>query len=95
MPWRNRRCVWKRGPAAEHTSPSGKAEREERLLQLADALAQLSADERTALELRYMQEQPLSLVQIAQQLGRPSDKAVAGLLARGLAKVREILSEPS
>jgi len=81
--------------AAEHTSPSGKAEREERLLQLADALAQLLDDERTALELRYMQEQPMSLVQIAQHLGRPSAKAVAGLLARGLAKIREILREPS
>ena len=81
--------------AAEDTSPSGKAEREERLLQLADALAQLSDDERTALELCYMQEQPMSLARIAQQLGRPSAKAVAGLLARGLAKIREILSEPS
>jgi RNA polymerase sigma-70 factor (subfamily 1) len=81
--------------AAEQTSASGKAEREERLIQLADALAQLSEEERTALELRYMQEEPMSLAQIAQYLGRPSAKAVAGLLARGLKKMRRVLREPS
>jgi RNA polymerase sigma-70 factor (ECF subfamily) len=80
--------------AAENTSPSGKAEREERLIQLADAFAQLADDERTALELRYLCEPAWSLAQIAEHLSRPSAKAVAGLLARGLEKLREILRDP-
>jgi RNA polymerase sigma-70 factor (ECF subfamily) len=79
--------------AAAQSSPSVKLQREERLIQLADALAQLSEDERTALELRYLREHPLSLAQIAQHLGRPSAKAVAGVLARGLEKIREVLHE--
>lgn len=80
--------------AAEHTSPSGKAEREERLIQLADAFAKLADDERTALELRYLQDPAWTLTQIAEHLSRPSAKAVAGLLARGLEKLREDLREP-
>jgi hypothetical protein len=35
----------------------------------------------------------LSLADIARQLNRPSAKAVAGLLARGLAKLRELLRD--
>lgn len=81
--------------AAEHTSPSGRVEREERLVQLADAMARLSDDERTALELRYLYEQPLTLAQIAEQLERPTAKAVAGLLSRGLEKIRGALREES
>lgn len=80
--------------AAENTSPSGKAEYEERLIQLADAFAKLADDERTALELRYLSEPAWSLAQIAEHLNRPSAKAVAGLLARGLEKLREVLRDP-
>jgi RNA polymerase sigma-70 factor, ECF subfamily len=67
---------------------------DEGLLRLANALARLPKDERTAVELRYLQEEPMPLAQIAQHLGRPSAKAVAGLLARGLEKMRRLLREP-
>ena len=81
--------------AAEQSSPSQKVLREEMLLHLAEALARLSDDERAALELRYFQEPPWSLTDIARHLNRPSAKAVAGLLARGLAKLRELLRDDS
>jgi RNA polymerase sigma-70 factor (ECF subfamily) len=79
--------------AADQTSPSGTAERDERLLLLADALTRLADDERIALEMRYLQEPPASLSEIAQRLERPTPKAVAGLLARALEKLRSILHE--
>jgi RNA polymerase sigma-70 factor (ECF subfamily) len=79
--------------AAEQSSPSQKVQREEMLLRLAEALAILSDDERASLELRYFHEPPCSLADIARQLNRPSAKAVAGLRARGLAKLRELLRD--
>jgi RNA polymerase sigma-70 factor (subfamily 1) len=81
--------------AAEHTSPRGKAQRQELLIRLADALGQLADEERTALELRYLCEPALSLPEIAKQLNRPTAKAVAGLLARALKKLRATLSDES
>jgi len=81
--------------AAEQSSPSRKVQREELLLQLTDALSRLSEDERTALELRYLQEPPWSLEEIAKHLNRPSAKAVAGLLARGLKRLRGLLRDPN
>ena len=81
--------------ADEQSSPSERAMRQELLLQVADALAGLPADERTALELRYLQEPPWPLAEIARHLGRPSTKAVSGLLERGLAKLRKVLREPT
>ena len=81
--------------AAEQSSPSQKAQREELLLQLGDALSRLAEDERTALELRYLQEPPWSLADIAKHLNRPSAKAVAGLLSRGLEKLRGLLRDYS
>ncbi len=81
--------------AAEQPSPSQKVQQEERLLQLSDALSRLSEDERTALELRYFQESPWSLADIAKQMNRPSAKAVAGLLSRGLEKPRGLLRDHS
>ena len=62
-------------------------------LQLAKALDQLSGDERTALELRYLHEPRCSLPEIAQHLNRPTAKAVAGLLARALDKLRKLLPD--
>lgn len=73
-------------------SPSQKVQREEQLLRLAGALAQLSQDERTALELRFLQSPPWSLGDIARHLNRPTAKAVAGLLSRGLSKLRSRLA---
>jgi RNA polymerase sigma-70 factor (ECF subfamily) len=81
--------------ADEQTSPSERAMREEQLLRMADALAKLPEDERIAVELHYLQEPPVPLAEIARQLGRPSAKAVGGLLGRGLAKLRKLLAPPT
>jgi RNA polymerase sigma-70 factor (ECF subfamily) len=78
--------------AAEQSSPSDRAERQELLLRLAGALAELPPAQRTAIELRYLQEPPWSLAEIARHLGR-TEKAVAGLLCRGLEQLRGRLGE--
>jgi RNA polymerase sigma-70 factor (subfamily 1) len=74
-------------------SPSEDAVRAEQLLRLVEALLQLPDDERTAVEMRYLQEPRCPLPEIARALGRPTAKAVAGLLARGLEKLRGLLRE--
>jgi hypothetical protein len=43
--------------------------------------------------MRYLQDPPCPLPEIARELGRPTAKAVAGLLARGLEKLRGLLRE--
>jgi RNA polymerase sigma-70 factor (ECF subfamily) len=78
---------------AKQSSPSQQAQRDELLLRLADALTRLSKDERTALELRYFENPAWSLVDIGRHLNRPSAKAVAGLLSRGLEKLRGLLRD--
>src|SRR5262245_14408840 len=74
-------------------SPSEHVARAEQVLRLAEGLGQLSADERTAVEMRYLQDPPCPLPEIAAALNRPTAKAVAGLLARGLEKLRGLLRE--
>jgi RNA polymerase sigma-70 factor (ECF subfamily) len=74
-------------------SPSEHVEHKEQLLRLAEGLKQLSEDERTAVEMRYLHNPPCPLPEIAEALGRPTAKAVAGLLARGLEKLRGLLRE--
>ena len=54
---------------------------------------ELSDDERTAVEMRYLQDPSCPLREIARALNRPTAKAVAGLLARGLEKLRGLLRE--
>src|SRR5215831_11742115 len=81
--------------AVEDPSPSEHAERAEQLLRLAEGLGRLSEDERTAVELRYLQVPPCPLPEIAAALNRPTARAVAGLLARGLEKLRGLLREDS
>jgi RNA polymerase sigma-70 factor (ECF subfamily) len=76
--------------AADHSGPGQQAERNERLLQLAEALAQLPQDQRTALELRHFQGQ--SVTTIMRQMER-TEAAVAGLLRRGLKRLRELLAD--
>jgi RNA polymerase sigma-70 factor (ECF subfamily) len=78
------------GPAS--SSPSAQAMRHEQLASLAKALAQLPDDQRTAVELHHLQG--WSVARIAEQGGR-SQAAVAGLLRRGLKKLRELLRETS
>jgi RNA polymerase sigma-70 factor (ECF subfamily) len=76
--------------AADDSSPSEKAARNEQVLALAGALAQLPDDQRQAVELHHLRGRPLA--EVADQLGR-SKGAVAALLFRGLKKLRTILGE--
>jgi RNA polymerase sigma-70 factor (ECF subfamily) len=76
--------------ASDQTSPSQRAVHNEQIEQLADGLAQLLEGERTAIMLKHFQG--WSLTQISEHLGRPID-AVAGLLKRGLKKLRSHLQE--
>ncbi len=77
--------------AAEQSSPSEVVARQEQLLRLATALGQLSEDQRTAVELHHLRD--YSVAEVAAELGR-TEAAVAGLLRRGLQKLRELLQEP-
>ena len=76
--------------AAEQSSPSQRAERHERALQLAEALAQLPDSQRDAVLLRHFQG--LSLAEIAEQL-ECTTGAVTGLLQRGLKNLRKSLAQ--
>jgi RNA polymerase sigma-70 factor (ECF subfamily) len=72
------------------SSPSERASRQEQVLRLADALAQLPEEQRTAVELRHLQG--CSLAEVAEQMAR-SKGAVAKLLFRGVEKLRGLLEE--
>jgi RNA polymerase sigma-70 factor (ECF subfamily) len=76
---------------SRESSPSQQAQQHERAVQVAEALSQLPQAQREALVLQ--QWRGWSLAQIAEHLGR-SPAAVAGLLKRGLRKLRDILPEP-
>ncbi len=80
--------------AADQTSPSRHAQRQELNLRLAAALEQLPEAQRRAVELHYLCELPLS--EAARQLGI-TKPATAGLVHRGLKRLRELLdaSDPS
>ena len=71
------------------SSPSEKADRQEQLLQLADALECLADDERQAVQMHHLQGKPLA--EIANELGR-TKAAVASLLYRSLKKLRASVS---
>jgi RNA polymerase sigma-70 factor (ECF subfamily) len=76
--------------AAEQSTPSEQAARNERLDRLTDALAQLPAPQREAVILHHLQG--LSLVELARQMAR-SEASVAGLLRRGLKRLRELMAD--
>ncbi len=74
------------------TSPSGIAVREEAVMAMMDALHQLPETQAEAIRLRYMEGLPLK--EIVERMGK-SDTAVAGLLKRGLQKLRTLLDTGS
>ena len=76
--------------AADQSSPSEQVVRQEQLVRLSAALARLPEDQRRAVEMHHLQD--ASVAEIAEQLGR-TEAAVAGLLRRGLKKLRELLAE--
>ena len=73
-------------------SPGERMQHQEQLLHLADALAQLPEEQRTAIELRHLQG--YSVPAISELTGR-SVASVAGLLRRGLKRLRRRLEERS
>jgi RNA polymerase sigma-70 factor (ECF subfamily) len=75
---------------AEQSAPDERAMRQEQLLGLAGALAQLPQDQRQAVELRHLGG--CSVGEVAEQMQR-SKEAVAKLLLRGVARLRELLDE--
>jgi RNA polymerase sigma-70 factor, ECF subfamily len=76
--------------AAEQSSPSHGAQRHEEAVRLAEALAELSEDNREALVLHYCEGLPLAAV-AGRMVRTPA--SVAGLLKRGLKRLRELLHE--
>ncbi|HEX4607118.1 MAG TPA: sigma-70 family RNA polymerase sigma factor [Urbifossiella sp.] len=76
--------------AADHTSPSERAERDERAAALAVAVDALPHDQREVVLMKHCQG--LSLIEIGTRTRR-TPAAVAGLLRRGLAGLRELLGE--
>jgi len=78
--------------ASEQSSPSAQAARQEQSLCLAAALAQLPDDQRNAIDLKHLQGQPVEAV--AKEMGK-SGAAVAGLLRRGLKRLRELMADHS
>ncbi len=74
--------------AADHTSPSLAAQRNERIGKLAHAIQLLPADVREVVVEKHLNSN--SLEEIAVMTGR-TVPSVAGLLRRGLAAIREVL----
>ena len=74
--------------AAEQSSPSERACRNEELLRLAGAIEQLPEDQQTAVVRHHLQG--TSLAYVAVEMGR-TKAAVTGLLHRGLTKLRDLL----
>jgi RNA polymerase sigma-70 factor, ECF subfamily len=76
--------------AADQSSPSEQAQRQEDLFRLAEALDRLPEDQRRAVELHHLQG--CAVTEVGRQMGR-SKEAVAGLLFRGIRKLRGLLTD--
>jgi RNA polymerase sigma-70 factor (ECF subfamily) len=76
--------------AAEQASPSKEAAANEELIRLADSLAQLPAAQREAVVLHHLQR--LTLAELTQRMQR-TEASVAGLIRRGLKKLRELMGD--
>ncbi len=74
--------------AADQSSPSERVIQREESVLLANALAQLSSDEQQAIELHHLQG--LAVAEVADRMQR-TRAAVAGLLFRGLKRLRSLL----
>ena len=77
--------------AADQSSPSERAEREELLVRVASALDQLPEDQRDVIIHHHLHGAPLA--GIAGQMDK-TEKAVAMLLYRGKCRLRELLDGP-
>ena len=75
--------------AGPESTPSQRAVRNEDLIRLADALTLLPQPQRDAIVLHHLQG--LSLSETGRSLAK-TDAAVAGLLHRGLKKLRELMT---
>jgi RNA polymerase sigma-70 factor, ECF subfamily len=73
---------------SDESTPATRAARAERALRLAACLARLPEDQRQAIELYHLRGMPRT--EVCEALGR-SREAVAGLLFRGLRRLRELL----
>jgi len=76
--------------SGDDTTPTDRVIRQEQLLQLAAALAELPEEQRTAVELHHLRD--MSVPEISRQMQR-TNASVAGLLRRGLEKLRELLPD--
>jgi RNA polymerase sigma-70 factor (ECF subfamily) len=77
--------------AADQSTPSQSADRNERLVRLASALSGLPEGQREAVVLRFVEGLPLA--EVARTMGRTAP-AVMGLISRGLKHLRNVLHEP-
>ena len=75
---------------AESSAPDAQLIRQEQALRLAQALAQLSEDQRHAVEQHHLLGRPVA--DVAAEMGR-SPGAVGSLIARALKKLREHLQD--
>lgn len=74
--------------ANDDSSPSQQAQRQERMLLVAEAVEQLPKDQQSAIILRYWQG--LKLAEIGKQMDRTTG-AIAGLIQRGLKNLQDYL----
>jgi len=74
--------------ASAEDSPTDALVRSDEVLSLAEALAKLPRDQRLAVEQHYLAELPSA--EVARRMGR-SEASVAGLLRRGLKRLRELM----
>ncbi len=75
---------------ARPASPSDQVLRHEQLLRLATALAELPEDQRQALEMHYLQG--CTVATVAEHMQR-TERSVAGLVRRGLQRLRGLMAE--
>ena len=76
--------------AIESSAPDASLIRQEQAVRLAHALAELTEEQRQAIEQHHLRGRPVA--EVAESMGR-TPGAVGALIARGLMKLRERLNE--